>query len=64
MSYIVYTMQVEDPLDKIQESLDQQKASINNLQAVFDKRLDYLEIQLSTFMQSLQEIYEVQSIKH
>lgn len=55
--------QVEDPLDKIQESIDQQKASINNLQTAFEERLDYLENQLSTFMQNLQETYEAQSIK-
>ena len=55
--------QVEDPLDKIQESVDQQKTAINNLQAAFEERLDYLENQLSTFMQNLQETYEAQSIK-
>lgn len=55
--------QVEDPLDKIQGSIDQQKASINNLQTAFEERLDYLENQLSTFMQNLQETYEAQSIK-
>ena len=51
-------------MDKIQESVDQQKAAINNLQATFEEKLGQLENQLANYMQSFQEIYEAQSIKH
>ena len=45
-----YVMQVEDPLDEIKESIDQQKVSINALQTTLEERLGYLEDQLSTFL--------------
>ena len=51
-------------MDKIQESVDQQKAAINNLQATFEEKLGQLENQLASYVQSFQEIYEAQSIKH
>ena len=46
----------------IQESLNEQKTSINNLQASFEERFDRLEDQFSTFTQSLEEPHETQSM--
>ena len=47
----------------IQESLNEQKTSINNLQASFEERFDRLEDQFSTFTQGLEEPRETQSMR-
>ena len=40
---------MEDPLGEIKQSVNQQNASINALQATLEERLDHLEGQFSTF---------------
>lgn len=55
--------QVEDPLDEMQESVNQQKGLIDNLQATFDEKFDHLQNQLSVFMQSFEEPHESQSMR-
>ena len=55
--------QVEDPLEEMQESINQQKASIDNLQATFNETLDCLQDQLSTFIQSFEEPCEGQPMR-
>ena len=50
-------------MDEIQASVNEQKASIENLQASFEERLDRLEDQLSSFVQSFEETDEIQSMR-
>jgi len=52
-----------DPLHKIQQSIDQQLASINSLKATFGERLDHLEDELSAILQYMEESHEAQSIR-
>lgn len=47
-------------MDEIQESVNQQKISINNLQTT----IDCLEDQLSTVIQSFEESCETRPIRH
>ena len=47
----------------MQESINQQKASIDNLQASFSETLNCLQDQLSTFIQSFEESCEGQPMR-
>ena len=55
--------QVEDPLDEMQESINQQKASIDNMQVTMEERLDCLQDQLLNFIQSFEEPHGSQSMR-
>ena len=55
--------QVEDPLDEMQESIHQQKASIDNLQATFEEKFEYLQDQFSVFTQNCEEPHEIQPMR-
>ena len=48
-------------MDEIQNSMNQQKASINNLQTAVGERLDRIEEKLSAVIQTIEELHENQS---
>ena len=48
-------------MDEIQDSMNQQKASIKNLQTAVGERLDRMEDQLLAVKQIVEELHENQS---
>lgn len=60
----IFLYQVENPLEEMQKSMIQQKASIKNLQATFEENFKSLQNQLSAFTQSFGETYETVSTSH